>query len=306
MYTLLAPVVGSQTILKPRWAAIMVFVVCISYWTLFYIAQEIDQPFGDDPNDLPIGQIQQEFNSKLSFFCQPMSCSVPEFTTDAMKHIHMLGSNFTLSLDLATGANAAAPVAPKGLELLGGPMEESQTVVLQPASSTVGWANPQPEGQTPARPSLKEVEEEREDSRPSWPTGYQDRGGGQAQSSKVRWVPCDDPLESAVLQELLPKVLPEDFAISDIRRILEAAGIGAEQKHKSTSQAPSNHHGNFNGNHVDSGALNGCTASLSALSLRVEDLLSEREGSITEPALRLKMYRLKEALTEILMDQCRV
>ncbi|CAK9071615.1 Ubiquitin-conjugating enzyme E2 11 [Durusdinium trenchii] len=36
-----------------------------SYWTLFYIAQEIDQPFGEDSNDLPVVELQHEFNKNL-------------------------------------------------------------------------------------------------------------------------------------------------------------------------------------------------------------------------------------------------
>ena len=31
----------------------------------FYIAQEIDQPFGEDSNDLPVICLQQEFNQNL-------------------------------------------------------------------------------------------------------------------------------------------------------------------------------------------------------------------------------------------------
>lgn len=36
------------------------FVVSTSFWTLFYIAQEIDQPFGEDANDLPVRDMQKE------------------------------------------------------------------------------------------------------------------------------------------------------------------------------------------------------------------------------------------------------
>ena len=38
--------------------------------TLFYIAQEIDQPFGEDPNDLPVVQMQSDFNHKLKLRCR--------------------------------------------------------------------------------------------------------------------------------------------------------------------------------------------------------------------------------------------
>lgn len=40
-------------------AGVIVFVVSTSFWTLFYIAQEIDQPFGEDANDLPVREMQK-------------------------------------------------------------------------------------------------------------------------------------------------------------------------------------------------------------------------------------------------------
>ena len=267
IYTVLTPIVASQSILQPWWAGIMVFVVCVSYWTLFYIAQEIDQPFGDDPNDLPIKEMQHDFNSKLSFFSQPLSYNVPEFRPDASQHIHMLGSNFSLTLDFKNSAS-----------------RDSQTFVLPPVSA------PDETGiqQMPALPTANPLSVE--------------EVGSLRDSSQVVWEPLEDPLNSAVLQELLPKVLPEDFAIADIRRILEAAGIDADRA--SASRKP-------RANTAASASLsmesrNLYTASLTALSLRVEDLLSQRESALTEPALRQKMYKLKEALAEVLMDQCRV
>eukprot|EP00930_Biecheleria_cincta_P001323 TRINITY_DN102458_c0_g1_i1.p1 TRINITY_DN102458_c0_g1~~TRINITY_DN102458_c0_g1_i1.p1 ORF type:complete len:588 (+),score=112.93 TRINITY_DN102458_c0_g1_i1:95-1858(+) len=47
------------------WACAMTFMVTGSFWTVIYIAVEIDQPFGDDPNDLPLIEMQEEFNADL-------------------------------------------------------------------------------------------------------------------------------------------------------------------------------------------------------------------------------------------------
>ena len=94
---ILFPLVASQTVLKPWWAGIIVFVVETSNWTLFYIAQEIDQPFGEDANDLPVRDMQRKFNAKLDFFIQPGSYTVPSVNLEASKHICLLRSTFSVA-----------------------------------------------------------------------------------------------------------------------------------------------------------------------------------------------------------------
>ncbi|CAE7349157.1 unnamed protein product [Symbiodinium natans] len=276
-YTALTPVVASQAILRPLWAGIMVFVVCISYWTLYYIAQEIDQPFGDDANDLPIREMQHEFNAKLTFFIHPLSYNVPDFRPDASQHIHMLGSNFTLDLT------------------------DSHNVVLQPLEPA------------PVMDEVTAVKAERRFSEePLAPASLMrptENSRSPRSGSQVLWEPHVDPLNSAVLTELLPKVLPEEFELSDIRRILEAAGID-DKGDKGDRSGPQTRRTNTAASCrlsiLSADAQEAYTASLTALSLRVEDMLSQRESALNDPALRRQMYRLKEALTEVLMEQCRV
>jgi len=261
-YTILTPIVASQAILKPWWAGVMVFVVCTSYWTLLYIAQEIDQPFGDDANDLPIREMQHEFNAKLSYFAHPLSYSVPGFRPDSSQHIHMLGSNFTLSLGMSESRDCQ-PLA-------------------RPSSVT---------GATEASEAVKANRRSHADSSATRAVG---------DSSSVPWE--SDPLSPAVLSELLPKVLPEHFDSSDIHRILQAAGVDSERDPdllRRRTNTPASGILSASGRDV-------YTASLAALSLRVEDALSRQEGTLTEPALRQQMYKLKEALAEIALDQCTV
>ena len=99
---ILSPLVASQMVLKPWWAGIMVMVVSTSYWTLFYIAQEIDQPFGEDANDLPVRQMQQKFNAKLQFFLDPLSTKIPQFSMESSQHIEVLRSSYNVSRILST------------------------------------------------------------------------------------------------------------------------------------------------------------------------------------------------------------
>eukprot|EP00439_Symbiodinium_sp_Y106_P086090 s101_g31.t1 len=103
---ILTPLVASQTVMKPWWAGIIVFVVVTSYWTLFYIAQEIDQPFGEDANDLPVREMQRKFNAKLEFFIKPDSYTVPSLNLDASQHICLLASTFSVALSRGAAGTA--------------------------------------------------------------------------------------------------------------------------------------------------------------------------------------------------------
>lgn len=47
------------------WATVLVFMVVGCFWGVIYIAVEVDQPFGDDENDLPLIDMQKEFNKNL-------------------------------------------------------------------------------------------------------------------------------------------------------------------------------------------------------------------------------------------------
>merc|ERR1711862_367920 len=42
----------------PWWAGILAFVTTLFMWSINLVAQEIEQPFGSDANDLPVSQMQ--------------------------------------------------------------------------------------------------------------------------------------------------------------------------------------------------------------------------------------------------------
>jgi len=48
------------------WAGLISFVVVFSFWSINYIAVELEQPFGDDANDLPLNDMQEDLNKSLS------------------------------------------------------------------------------------------------------------------------------------------------------------------------------------------------------------------------------------------------
>ncbi|CAE8603029.1 unnamed protein product [Polarella glacialis] len=79
LHWLFTPILAAHHIESASWAGVMSFFVTISFWSLFYIALELDQPFGEDPNDLPIQKYQQEWNSSLLVLLLPGSQVVPTF-----------------------------------------------------------------------------------------------------------------------------------------------------------------------------------------------------------------------------------
>eukprot|EP00927_Polykrikos_kofoidii_P018952 TRINITY_DN1881_c0_g5_i1.p1 TRINITY_DN1881_c0_g5~~TRINITY_DN1881_c0_g5_i1.p1 ORF type:complete len:646 (+),score=80.32 TRINITY_DN1881_c0_g5_i1:83-2020(+) len=60
--------------------AIVVFISVLSLWSLNYTAAELEMPFGDDPNDLPITRLMLDFNSSLISLLNPLVQNPPAFS----------------------------------------------------------------------------------------------------------------------------------------------------------------------------------------------------------------------------------
>lgn len=70
--------------LKSWWlAGVLAFLVTSAMWSLVHIATEIDQPFGEDANDLPIHAMQRSMNASL---LQLLHMDEQEVPTFAMPH----------------------------------------------------------------------------------------------------------------------------------------------------------------------------------------------------------------------------
>jgi len=67
------------------WAWALTFVVIMSYMSINYIATELEMPYGTDANDLPLIDMQREFNESLKQLMHP-SCQLPHFVFNS--HIH--------------------------------------------------------------------------------------------------------------------------------------------------------------------------------------------------------------------------
>merc|ERR1711879_135767 len=78
------------------WAGFLAFMTTFFMWSINYVAQEIEDPFGGDDNDLPLHAMQSSFNDSLATLLMQHSQSPPVFTFD--KHQHRI-----LRLSVLTG-----------------------------------------------------------------------------------------------------------------------------------------------------------------------------------------------------------
>merc|ERR1712151_1280267 len=65
------------------WCAILTFISVFCYWCINYIAAEIEMPFGDDANDLPVGRLQEGFNVALKMLMDTGCRDPPKLEMDA-------------------------------------------------------------------------------------------------------------------------------------------------------------------------------------------------------------------------------
>lgn len=78
-----ATAVITASMVESSWMASMIsFAVIFSFWGVNYIAVELEGPFGNDWNDLPLQEMQTQLNESLIALLHPNSQRAPEFTYD--------------------------------------------------------------------------------------------------------------------------------------------------------------------------------------------------------------------------------
>jgi len=81
------PLLASQVMQSTAAAAVVCFFVTFAFWCLIYIALEIDQPFGEDDNDLPLREMQRDFNQSLLRLMHPLAQKVPGYQAPTGRHL---------------------------------------------------------------------------------------------------------------------------------------------------------------------------------------------------------------------------
>lgn len=77
MHWLIVPFVTAVWVPAAWWAAIFCFIQVFIFWTLNFIAVEIENPFGMDDNDIDGKHMQQDMNRQLVLLVHPMATKVP-------------------------------------------------------------------------------------------------------------------------------------------------------------------------------------------------------------------------------------
>lgn len=60
-------------------AALISFMVMMGFWSVNYIAVELEEPFGSDPNDLPLQDMQKDLNRSLIGLLHPLALMHPPY-----------------------------------------------------------------------------------------------------------------------------------------------------------------------------------------------------------------------------------
>merc|ERR1719210_2565587 len=78
--------VCAASVERSFWAGILSFIVVFSFWSINYIAVELEQPFGDDANDLPLHDMQEDLNISLTQLLQKEAQQPPTFNFKQEHH----------------------------------------------------------------------------------------------------------------------------------------------------------------------------------------------------------------------------
>jgi putative membrane protein len=69
--------------------SMIVLVTVLALWCINFIAAEVENPFGDDPNDLPVESMQLHFNRSLRTLMDPLVQTPPDFNYQRELHARL-------------------------------------------------------------------------------------------------------------------------------------------------------------------------------------------------------------------------
>jgi hypothetical protein len=86
--SVIMPFIAASTVESGFWAVTVSFVVSFSFWGIVFIALELEMPYGDDPNDLPLLFMAKQMNDSLrTMIDYPLARKVPGFAYDLTKDL---------------------------------------------------------------------------------------------------------------------------------------------------------------------------------------------------------------------------
>lgn len=99
---ILAAIVCATSIESRAWSALLSFAVIISFWSMNFIALELEDPFGNDANDLPLVDMQKALNDSIKSLMMAQAMEVPKFNFNMAFHdqLHINTYDFNCKLHL--------------------------------------------------------------------------------------------------------------------------------------------------------------------------------------------------------------
>merc|ERR1740123_1266680 len=85
IHTLVTPILASHLVSNRMGAVLITLAVTSSLWSCLYIAREVDQPFGEDENDLNVAEMQQLVNESLLTLLHPVAQKPPAVTSHDLR-----------------------------------------------------------------------------------------------------------------------------------------------------------------------------------------------------------------------------
>merc|ERR1719336_2421595 len=85
MYTLLHPIFVAFRVKSYLWLVPSTFIPVLGMWSITFIAGELEHPFGEDANDLPLSLLQFDMNQSILMLLDPRAQRVPRLTRMACR-----------------------------------------------------------------------------------------------------------------------------------------------------------------------------------------------------------------------------
>eukprot|EP00746_Dinoflagellata_sp_MGD_P021574 gnl/MRDRNA2_/MRDRNA2_150397_c0_seq1.p1 gnl/MRDRNA2_/MRDRNA2_150397_c0~~gnl/MRDRNA2_/MRDRNA2_150397_c0_seq1.p1 ORF type:complete len:423 (-),score=74.38 gnl/MRDRNA2_/MRDRNA2_150397_c0_seq1:56-1324(-) len=103
VHWIITPFVAAATPGHWSWSFVMAFTSVLCLWSVNFIAGELENPFGDDVNDLPTRELQERMNRSLMTLLEPGTQITPSLNQSAPREIKVLrGDRSSVSLNRAT------------------------------------------------------------------------------------------------------------------------------------------------------------------------------------------------------------
>jgi hypothetical protein len=86
IHWLVTPLFCALILKSAVWSSVLTFLCTLAFWGTNYIAAEIESPFGEDANDLPLFALQKDMNASLWVLLHSTSQRVPDFAFEKERH----------------------------------------------------------------------------------------------------------------------------------------------------------------------------------------------------------------------------